>query len=377
MHKNIKDLSGKRFGRLVVISYSSSKKRKNSHTTLWNCLCDCGNTTIVARGCLTEGHTKSCGCLFKKSGGDASTRKGKIRCAEYSAWRGMINRCENKKEKSYFNYGGRGITICKRWRESYALFLSDVGRKPAKNYSIDRIDVNGHYEPGNVRWATAKDQVANRRNFKRRGWRESAKHAYGVVKCFEDVLSSYTGSRYAITCDSCTDAIYLAVAWQLKLKGVNWPLKVEIPNRTYCSVPMAIKRAGCDVVFRKEDWLGSYQLKPFPIWDNARHFTSGMYLPGSFMCVSFHWSKHLPIGRGGAILCDDKAAADWFTRMRFDGRAPGIAPRLDKGLIVGIHSYMTPDRAANGLMLMSSIKEHNEPLPNDDYPELDKMEIFK
>jgi len=95
------------------------------------------------------------------------------------------------------------------------------------------------------------------------------------------------------------------------------------------------------------------------------------------MCLSFHWSKHLPIGRGGAIICDDKAAAEWFRRMRFDGRAQGVDPKNDKGLIIGIHSYLTPDRAANGLMLMASINEHNAPLPNDDYPDLSLIKCFR
>ena len=199
-----------------------------------------------------------------------------------------------------------------------------------------------------------------------KSWRQAAKHAYRVVKSFEDVLASYTGAKYVVTCGSCTDALLLCCEY-LKVK------EVEIPKFTYCSVPQSIIHAGGTVKFRDEDWLGNYKLEPYPIYDSARLLTSDMYIPGTFMALSFHWSKHLPIGSGGAILCDDKKAAEWLKRCRFDGRTEGKPPKNDKDLMVGWHTYMTPNYAAQGLMLMASMAEHNHPLPNDDYPDLSKF----
>ena len=364
-----KDITGQRFGKLVTVSYSGSRKTasKSNNQSYWKCRCDCGAVVDVLRGSLIKGRTQSCGCNVRTANGDASRA---TKAPEYQAWTGMIKRCENTKSRSWPDYGGRGIKVCSKWRKSYATFLADVGRRPSPAHSLDRIDVNGNYEPGNVRWATREVQRANRRPMQRCNWRQAAKHAYAVVEAFENVLASYTGAPHVITCDSCTDALTLACMYTRV--GT-----VEIPRRTYCSVPMSIIHAGGEVRFRDESWSGMYQLKPYQIYDCARLLTTKMYRPGTLMCLSFHWSKHLPIGRGGAILCDDPKAAEWLKRARFDGRKQGVEPRLDKGLIVGIHSYMTPPLAAQGLMLMADMAEHNEPLPNSDYPDLSTMEIFR
>lgn len=362
------DMTGLRFGRLTVISRAGSNRRGLAK---WKCECSCGNELEVMGASLRNGNTKSCGCSFNKSHGDAASG-----APEYTAWESMIARCENKRHVSWHDYGGRGIKVAPEWRRNYPAFLKYVGRRPTPQHTLDRYPNNdGHYEPGNVRWATRSEQNANQRKRIHKKWREAAKHAYSVVRSFEYVLQSYTEAPHVVTCDSCTDALLLAVAWHCRNRST--PIVVEIPRLTYCSVPMSIKHAGAEVAFRDESWLGSYQLKPLPVFDCARHFTSGMYRAGTFMCVSFHWSKHLPIGRGGAILCDDRKAAEWLKRARFDGRSEGKPPKNDKGLILGWHSYLTPDRAAMGLMLMASIAEHNDPLPNDPYPDLSQMEIFK
>lgn len=181
----------------------------------------------------------------------------------------------------------------------------------------------------------------------------------------------------------------LAVAWHLReWNGVHvgkdgaispWPgPTVEIPRRTYVSVPMAIVHAGGRPEFRDEAWLGCYQLKPLPVWDCARWLTSGMWQPGSGMqCLSFHWSKHLGIQQGGAILHDDPAADAWLRRARFDGRSEGVAPKDDTGIILGWHAYLSPELAADGLVRLGLLPRHNEPLPNDDYPDLSQLEIFR
>jgi len=363
----VKDMAGQRFGKLLVLSYAGASPHGQS---LWRCACDCGQSTTVIRGSLVAGSTKSCGCSHTRVGGDARNKNGNKPAPEYGAWAAMKTRCTNPNSNRWHDYGGRGISVCDEWSEDYLAFLNHVGRKPSPAHSLDRIDNDGNYEPGNVRWATRKQQLANRREFQLRSWRTAAKHAYHVVKMFEQVLASYTGAPHVVALDSCTNALLLACEYF----GVD---EVEIPKFTYCSVPMSIIHAGGRVKFRDEDWLGMYRLEPYPIYDSARAFTSGMYIPGSFMCLSFHWSKHLAIGRGGAILCDDENAVEWFKRGRFDGRKEGVAPRNDKGLTLGHHFYLTPPYAAQGLMLMASMAEHNDPLPNDEYADLSQVEIFK
>lgn len=212
------------------------------------------------------------------------------------------------------------------------------------------------------------------------------RNAHGITKDFEQALCEYTGAPYAVAVDSCTMALTLAVAWCLYEK--NWAghwlanyarPAVSIPKRTYVSVPQAIIHAGGRPVFRDEDWLGLYDLDPLPVWDSARWFDRDMYNAhrGSFMCLSFHSSKILGDTQGGAILHDNPKADAWFRRARFDGRAEGVEPKHDKDIIVGWHCYMSPDVAARLLWRMASLPEHNDPLPNDEYPDLSELECFK
>ena len=205
---------------------------------------------------------------------------------------------------------------------------------------------------------------------------------YQVVRDFESALCEYTGAKYAVTTNSCTMALLLAVAWHLWGKGglseAPIPtLAIEIPSRTYVSVPMSIIHAGGLVSFQEEIWSGAYQLWPLPVWDCARRFTTDMYEDGSFQCVSFHASKILGDTQGGAILHDDDEADAWFRRARFDGRTEGIAPHLDRFDQIGWHCYMSNDVAARLLLKLHSLPKQNNNLPNDNYPDLSKMEIFK
>ena len=226
-----------------------------------------------------------------------------------------------------------------------------------------------------------------------------------VTKDFELALCEYTGAPYAVAVNSCTAALLLAVAWHLRNQartesvwhtGLRGEFRghlcspIEIPKRTYISVPMSIIHAGGRPTFRDENWLGAYQLKPLPVWDSARLFTFGMYtrnaltaaLPlgrgeGGMVCVSFHASKTLGLEQGGAILHDNPEADAWLRRARFDGRTEGVAPADDKFEMVGWHAYLNPSTAAQGILRLHSLPRHNEPLPNDEYPDLSTMEIFR
>lgn len=146
------DITGHRFGKLVALSVAGSNA---NHATKWLCRCDCGNESVVLSDNLRRGHTTSCGC--------GRIVHGRFGSSEYKAWCGIVARCTNPKYKEWRYYGGRGITVCPEWLASAKAFLEYMGPRPGPGYSIDRIDTNGNYEPGNVRWADAKTQARNKR----------------------------------------------------------------------------------------------------------------------------------------------------------------------------------------------------------------------
>jgi hypothetical protein len=146
-------LQGQRFGRLIPVSFINGK---------WLCVCDCGRTTNTKSFALIAGRSKSCGCLAREHRIAAHTSHGKARTLTYWIWSSMKARCYRPSDKSYENYGGRGIVVCDRWRRNFAAFLEDMGECPA-GYSIDREDVNGNYEPNNCRWIPMPEQAATKR----------------------------------------------------------------------------------------------------------------------------------------------------------------------------------------------------------------------
>lgn len=157
----LRDLSGKRFGKLLVIDRAGSSYRRNSNShrdATWRCVCDCGNEKIYVSYNLLKGRTISCGCSRRKK----SKIGGAYKTKEYRTWTRMIQRCENKNYNHFIYYGGRGIRISERWRKSYDNFIKDMGQCP-DGYSLDRIDVNGNYESLNCRWANNTTQARNQR----------------------------------------------------------------------------------------------------------------------------------------------------------------------------------------------------------------------
>lgn len=159
----ILNLVGRRFGRLVV-QQRSENRGKHVH---WTCLCDCGNSVTTASTRLVSGRVESCGC--KRSEVTAlrnknSAKHGKYNSPEWRTWISMIDRCTRPKHIKYFLYGGRGIQVCDEWKNSFAEFYEHIGPRPSSGHSIDRIDPNRGYEPGNVRWASIEEQNNNKRS---------------------------------------------------------------------------------------------------------------------------------------------------------------------------------------------------------------------
>jgi hypothetical protein len=161
------------FGRLTTIGprfmlpYANGK----NHTAYQVCQCECGNAGVHNAASLRRGNSLSCGCLHKESvarNGRANRTHGKTNTSEYKCWRSMKRRCESQVVRSYKDYGGRGIKVCDRWLgdSGFENFFQDMGSKPSSKHSIDRVDVNGNYCPGNCRWATDSEQRRNRRTSK-------------------------------------------------------------------------------------------------------------------------------------------------------------------------------------------------------------------
>lgn len=165
---NFQDLTGKRYGRLLVLRYKGRRITPANYFYYWECQCDCGNISIHQRGNLQSGHSKSCGCLEVENRSDINAKfsasrstHGRTKTSEFTIWQGILERCNNPNTINYNRYGGRGISICERWLNSFENFLEDMGERPSKRHSIDRINNDGNYEPSNCRWATPSEQALN------------------------------------------------------------------------------------------------------------------------------------------------------------------------------------------------------------------------
>jgi len=199
------------------------------------------------------------------------------------------------------------------------------------------------------------------------------RNPFEIVRWFEEEIAHYTGATYAIATNSCTNAVFLACKY-LNVSGQT----ITIPKRTYLSIPQSIRQAGGILQFEDLDWQGIYQLKPFPIYDAAKRLTSDMYIPGSLMCLSFHFKKHLKIGKGGMILTDDVVALERIKRMRYEGRTDGISYHDDIIDEEGWNMYMTPEQAARGLVLLTDHPQNPPDLIEDPpYRDVTEFNLFK
>ena len=156
------DISNKRFGRWLALRYLGNRR--------WLCRCQCGTEKSVPGHYLRRGASRSCGCLQVELFVAKYKTHGKKHTPEWRAWSSMRCRCLNPNHAAWSRYGGRGITICRRWLDSFQAFLNDLGPKPGPGYSLDRIDNSGNYEPGNCRWATRIQQERNKRSNRRFDW---------------------------------------------------------------------------------------------------------------------------------------------------------------------------------------------------------------
>lgn len=190
---------GVRYGRLVVEKFVHIDARSQR---FYISICDCGNEVLSSLAHLKSGHTRSCGCFRDDQIRLSNTRHGLRKTPEYNAWVSMKQRCYNKRYARYPDYGGRGIKMCDRWKNSFEAFLEDMGPRPSRDYSLDRYpDNNGNYEPGNTRWALRWQQDRNRRS---------------------NIIIRYNGETYILT-DLCAklNLSYVTLRKSIKILGIR------------------------------------------------------------------------------------------------------------------------------------------------------------
>jgi len=196
---------------------------------------------------------------------------------------------------------------------------------------------------------------------------------WDCVTIFENKLAEYSGSKYAVCVDSCSNALFLC----LKYLNINNQI-ISLPRNTYSSVPMQCIHAGNKIRFEFREWSGSYYLSDTPIIDSACKFSKNMYVPNTYYCLSFHHRKILNIGKGGAICTDDENFVKWCRPMIYDGRHTNVNYKEDTFECIGYHMYMTPEDAATGLLKLEKLGPSNTNVGSHlTYPDLSKQNVFE
>ena len=195
-------------------------------------------------------------------------------------------------------------------------------------------------------------------------------YSFESVSLFETKISDFFGSKYSIAVDSCTHGIELCLR-------MNQVKEIIVPKRTYISIPFLAKKLNIDLNWKEEDWEDYYYVTE-SIIDAAVLWKRNSYIPNTYMCLSFQFQKHLSLGRGGMILCDNKDAAIELKKMSYDGREPNIPWRNQDISSIGYHYYMTPETAALGLeKLDQAINTTPKKWVVNDWPDLTQMKVFK
>jgi len=228
---NFVDLTGHKYNLLTVVRRIVSDKK---WVTQWECLCDCGKTTIATTGTLRSGAKKSCGC----EKGYLSHRMSGT--PEYKIWASMKSRCCNPKNSQYPSYGGRGISVCDDWKNSFESFISHIGRRPTEKHSLDRIDNDKGYEPGNVRWATKTTQARNTRSRSRKSnYKGVSKDEFANLSrpYKAQILNNYEGGKINVIHIGRYESIEEAAGWwdlfSILLKRYDTKLNFESNRQDY------------------------------------------------------------------------------------------------------------------------------------------------
>ena len=195
--------------------------------------------------------------------------------------------------------------------------------------------------------------------------------SFKVVADFENEIANWFGAPYGVAVDCCTHGIELCLRHQ-QIECIT------IPKRTYLSVPFLADKLGIELRWKNEEWEDYYKIGGTNIYDAAVLWKENSYIPGTFMCLSFQFQKHLSLGRGGMILTDNKEAKNELKKMTYDGRVPDVPWREQNISTMGYHYYMAPETAANGLeKLPEAIKTKPRQWVITDWPDLTQMEIFR